>query len=294
MVERNAGPTRKSAVLPGPPASIKVLIRPDTISSPDLGGPEMRRRKFLGLVLLLMAVAPSVALSSDVRVLSGSGVQPAMNEIVPQFERTSGHRVSMVYSTVGEMAGRVQNGEVADMVIASGPQIESLEKLGRVVAGTRTDLAKTGVGLFVRKGASKPDISSVEAFKRTMLASKSIGWNDPAAGAPVSIYMLGAFERMGIANEMKEKTTAFRQRSERFEAVARGDVEIGFNQISEIVAASGVDLLGPLPPAIQHYTLFTAGIVASSANQEAAKALLAFIASPAAKAIMHTKGFESP
>src|SRR4030081_2786597 len=161
----------------------------------------MRRRKFLGLVLLLMAVAPSVALSSDLRVLSGSGVQPVMNEIVPQFERTSGHRVSIVYGTVGEMAGRVQNGEAADVVIASGPQIESLEKLGRVVAGTRTDLAKTGVGLFVRKGASKPDISSVETFKRTMLASKSIGWNDPAAGAPVSIYMLGAFERIGIAKE---------------------------------------------------------------------------------------------
>lgn len=254
----------------------------------------MRRRNGLSLALLFMAAAPSIALSSDLRVLSGSGVQPVMNEIIPQFERTSGHRVSIVYGTVGEMAGRVQKGEVADIVIASAPQIESLEKLGKVVAGTRTDLAKTGVGLFVRKGASKPDISSVEAFKRTMLASKSIGWNDPAAGAPVSIYMLGAFERMGIAKEMKEKTTAFKKRSERFEAVARGDVEIGFNQISEIVAASGVDLLGPLPAAIQHYTLFTAGIVASSANQEAAKALLAFVASPAAKAIMHARGFETP
>ena len=254
----------------------------------------MRRRNGLSLALLFMAAAPSIALSSDLRVLSGSGVLPVMNEIIPQFERTSGHRVSIVYGTVGEMAGRVQKGEVADIVIASAPQIESLEKLGKVVAGTRTDLAKTGVGLFVRKGASKPDISSVEAFKRTMLASKSIGWNDPAAGAPVSIYMLGAFERMGIAKEMKEKTTAFKKRSERFEAVARGDVEIGFNQISEIVAAPGIDLLGPLPAAIQHYTLFTAGIVASSANQEAAKALLAFVASPAAKAIMHARGFETP
>jgi molybdate transport system substrate-binding protein len=254
----------------------------------------MRRREFLGLALLFMTVAPSIALSSDLRVLSGSGVQPVLNEIIPQFERTSGHRVSIVFGTVGEMADRVQKGEVADMVIASGPQIESLEKLGKVVAGTRTDLAKTGVGLFVRKGAHKPDISSVEAFKRAMLASKSIGWNDPAAGAPVSIYMLGAFERMGIANEMKRKTTAFKQRSERFEAVARGDIEIGFNQISEIVAAPGVDLLGPLPATIQHYTLFTAGIVASSANQEAAKALLAFVASPAANAIMRIRGFEMP
>jgi molybdate transport system substrate-binding protein len=106
--------------------------------------------------------------------------------------------------------------------------------------------------------------------------------------------MLGAFERMGIADEMKAKTTAFKERSERFEAVARGDVEIGFNQISEIVAAPGVDLVGPLPAAIQHYTVFTAGIVAGGANQEATKALLAFIASPAAKAIMRTRGFETP
>jgi molybdate transport system substrate-binding protein len=254
----------------------------------------MLRRECLGLALLFVAVAPSVGLSADLRVLSGSGVQPVMNEIISQFERTSGHNVSFVYGTVGEMADRVQKGETADLVISSGPQIESLEKLGKVVSGARTDLAKTGVGLFVRKGASKPDIGSVEAFKRTMLSAKSIGWNDPAAGAPVGIYMLGAFERMGIAAEMKAKTTAFKQRSERFAAVARGDVEIGFNQISEILAAPGVDLLGPLPAAIQHYTLFTAGIVASGANQEAARALLAFIASPAAKAVMQGKGFETP
>jgi molybdate transport system substrate-binding protein len=254
----------------------------------------MLRRECLGLALLFVAVAPSVGLCSALKVLSGSGVQPVMNEIIPQFERTSGHKVSFVYGTVGEMADRVQKGEIADMVISSAPQIDSLEKLGKVVSGSRTDLAKTGVGLFVRKGASKPDIGSVEAFKRTMLSARSIGWNDPAAGTPVSIYMLGAFERLGIAAEMKAKTTAFKQRSERFEAVARGDVEIGFNQISEILAASGIELLGPLPAAIQHYTLFTAGIVASGENQEAAKALLAFIASPAARAVMRAKGFETP
>lgn len=254
----------------------------------------MLRQECFGLALLFVAAAPSAALSSDLRVLSGSGVQPVMNEIIPQFERASGHKVNFDYGTVGEMADRVQKGEVSDMVIASEPQIENLEKLGKVAPGTRTNLGKTGVGLFVRKGAPKPEIGSVEAFKRTMLAAKSIGWNEPAAGAPVSIYMLSVFEWMGIATEMSAKTTAFKQRSERFEAVARGDVEIGFNQISEIVAASGVELLGPLPATIQHYTVFTAGIVASSANQEAAAALLAFIASPAAKAILQTKGFETP
>jgi molybdate transport system substrate-binding protein len=110
----------------------------------------MLRQECFALALMFMAAAPSVALSSDLRVLSGSGVQPVMNEIIPQFERTTGHKVSFIYGTVGEMADRVQTGEVADIVIASGPQIEGLEKLGKVVGGTRTDLAKTGVGLFVR------------------------------------------------------------------------------------------------------------------------------------------------
>ncbi len=157
-----------------------------------------------------------------------------------------------------------------------------------------TDLAKAGVGVFVRKDAAKPDIGSVDAFKRAMLAAKSIGWNDPAAGAPVSIYMLVLFERLGIAAEMKDRTVTFKQRSERFEAVARGDVEIGFNQVSEILAAPGVDLVGPLPPAIQHYTLFTAAIVASSKEQDASRALLRFVSSPDARAVMKAKGFDEP
>src|SRR5262249_4111869 len=158
--------------------------------------------------------------------------------------------------TIGGMTDRVQNGENADVVIVSRPQIETLEKSGRVVADTRTDIAKVGVGVFVKKGAPKPDISSVEMFRRSMLAARSIGWNDPAAGAPVSLYMIALFERLGIAEAMKQKTVTFKQRSERFEAVARGDVEIGFNQISEILAAAGVDLVGPLPDPIQNFTLF--------------------------------------
>jgi molybdate transport system substrate-binding protein len=242
----------------------------------------------------IFTAATQLAVAAEIKVLSGSGVQPVMIELVPKFEQSSGHKVAFDYGTVGGMADRIQRGEAADVVIASGPQIDTLERQGKVVSGSRTDLAKTGVGLFVRKGAPKPEIGSVEAFKRAMLAAKSIGWNDPAAGAPVSIYMISAFGRLGIATEMKPKTTAFKQRSERFEAVARGDIEIGFNQISEILAAPGVDLVGPLPDAIQHYTLFSAGIVASSTEQEASKALLQFISSSAARSIMIARGFEPP
>src|SRR5215470_19798352 len=141
--------------------------------------------------LLLVAALPRTARAVELKVLSGSGVQPAMIEIIPGFEQSSGHKVTFDYGTVGGMADRVQKGEAADVIIASGPQIEVLEKQGKVVGGSRADLAKTGVGIFVRKGAPRPDISSVEAFKHTMLSAKSIGWNDPAAGAPVSIYMIG-------------------------------------------------------------------------------------------------------
>jgi molybdate transport system substrate-binding protein len=230
---------------------------------------------------VLFTAMPNISFSTELKVLAGSGVQPVMTEIIPQFEQTSGQKVTFEYGTVGEMAQRVQRGE-------------SLEQQGKVIAGSRADLAKTGIGLFVRKGAPKPDIHSVAAFKRTMLSAKSIGWNDPAAGAPVSLYMIDALERLGIGAEMKPKTVAFKLRSDRFEAIARGDIEIGFNQISEIVAAPGVDLVGPLPPEIQHYTMFTAGVVVSSKDVEAAKELLRFITSPASRAVMAVRGFEVP
>jgi molybdate transport system substrate-binding protein len=192
------------------------------------------------------------------------------------------------------MAARVQDGERADVIIASGSQVSGLERGGKVVSGSRADLGKSGIGIFVRKGAPRPDISSVDAFKQAMLAAKSIGWNDPAAGAPVSIYMLDAFERLGIAEVMKSKTVTFKERADRFGAIARGDVEIGFNQISEIIAAPGVDLVGPLPAAIQNYTLFSAGIIASSSDKQAARALIQYISSPGARGMMRARGFENP
>ena len=243
------------------------------------------------LILLTADHAPA----AQIKILAGSAIEAAMAVLIPQFEQQSGHKVILDSDgAIGAMTDRVQKGEAADVVIVSEQQIEALQRQGKVVSGSRTDVAKVGVGLFVRKGAPKPDISSVEAFKRAMLAAKSIGWNDPAAGAPVSIYMIGLFERLGIADVMTPKTAAFKQRSERFGAIARGDIEIGFNQISEIIAAQGVELVGPLPGPIQNYTLFAAGIVATSKEQEAANALMRFISSSAAMMTWKSKGFEAP
>lgn len=244
---------------------------------------------------LLFVANPDVATAAQIKILAGSAIDTTMAVLIPQFEQSSGHKVVFDFDgAIGAMTDRVQNGEAADVVIVSGAQIDALEKQGKVVAGSRIDIAKVGVGLFVRKGAPKPDISSVDAFTQAMLAARSIGWNDPAAGAPVSIYMLGVFEQLGIADAMRPKTVAFKQRSERFEAVARGDVEIGFNQISEIMTASGIDLVGPLPAPIQNFTLFAGGVVSASREQEAATALLRFITAPAARPIWRARGFEAP
>lgn len=235
----------------------------------------------------------NVACAADIKVLGGSAVIPPMEVLIPRFERSSGHRVIADFDgAIGAMTKRIQGGEAADVVIVSKQQIALLEKDGKVLVGTGTDFARLGVGVFLRKGAPKPDISSVEAFKRTLLTAKSIGYNDPAAGAPVSIYLIGLFERLGITAEMTRKTVVFKQRSERFAAVARGDVEIGFNQISEILAVPDIDLVGPLPQAIQNYTYFAAAVVSNSKHPDAARQFVTFIAMPTAISVMKAKGFE--
>jgi molybdate transport system substrate-binding protein len=232
--------------------------------------------------------------AAEIKVLAGSAVQPVMNVIIPAFEQQSGHRVVFDYGTVGGMAQRVQRGEKADLVVVSGPQMDALLKDGKVLPQTRLDFGKTGVGVFVRKGDPKPDISSVESFKRAMLGAKSIGYNDPSAGAPVSIYLIGLFERLGIADQMTPKTVAFKDRAERFGAVVRGDVEIGFNQISEIIAVSEVDLVGPLPNAIQNYTVLSMGALSNGEHQDAARALLQYLSTPEIVAIVRSRGFTAP
>ncbi len=254
----------------------------------------------MGLRILTCAIAVLIicgdeATAAEIKLLAGSAITPVMTELIPKFEQSSGHKVlSDLDGAIGAMTDRIEKGEAADVAIVSGAQIDALVREGKVLAGSRVDLAKVGVGMFVQKGAPKPNIGSLEGFKRTMLAAKSIGYNDPAAGAPVSLYLIELFERLGIAEEMKAKTTVFKQRSERFDAVARGDVEIGFNQVSEIIAVPTVDLIGPLPATIQRYTLFGSGIVASGYERDASRAFVSYISSQEAQVTWKAKGFEVP
>lgn len=240
--------------------------------------------------VLLFTIATGAVHGAELKVLCVVALKSAMSELGPQFEQASGHKLLVEYGTAGAVTGRIEKGENADVVISARQQIANLEKNGRIVERTAADVAKFGVGVFVGKGATKPDIGSVEAFKRTLLSAKSIAHADPARGGVTAIYVANLLNRLDIGAEIKPKITVFPPGV--YDSVASGQVEIAFGGISEILADPSVEFVGPLPAAIQNYTVFTGGIVASSKQEAAGKALLQFISSPAASVVMKAKGFE--
>jgi molybdate transport system substrate-binding protein len=242
--------------------------------------------------LFLLVTAGSPAHAAEIKLLSANALEAALVGLLTEFERSSGHKVTGEYRTAGAVADRIQKGEAVDVAIATVPQIENLQTQGRILAGSAVYIVKVGIGVFVRRGAAKPDISSAERFKRSLLAAKTIAYIDPASGGASGIYMASLLERLGIAGEMKPKTKLAAPGGPLDELVAKGDAEIGFSQISEIVAQPSAELVGPLPSAIQNYTLFAAGIVASSKQSGLGKALIEFLASPTTTAALKTKGFE--
>src|SRR5215210_5612120 len=245
----------------------------------------------LGLSLFGIT-AGAIAGAAEIRLLSASALHPAIDALIPHFEKSSGHKITVAYGTAGAVADRVQKGEAADIVISSVPMIDRLQGQGKIVARDRVIFAKVGVGAFVRKGAAKPDISSADAFKRSMLAARSITYPDPAGGGASGIYIASLLERLGIADQMNPKTKLSPSAKVLYASVASGDVEIGFNQISEVLAQPTVEFAGALPSEIQNYTQFSLGVVTGSSQAEGARALVIFLSSPAAQTVLKSKGFE--
>ena len=234
-----------------------------------------------------------LASATEIKCLFPLAFKSSLNELVPEFEKATGDKVTADYGTIGALTARLKKGEAADVVIVSDKQFSELQGLEKIVAGTRVDVAKLGDGAFVRKGAPKPDISSVEAFKQTLLAAKAIAYLDPAGGAPSGIYMAKLMDRLGISVQMLPKTkTKLSTASSLFDVVVNGGADIGFIQITELLAEPRVDFLGPLPIAVQDYTNYTAGLVTTGQQREAGKALIAFITSPQALAVLKKRGFE--
>jgi molybdate transport system substrate-binding protein len=181
---------------------------------------------------------------------------------------------------------RLARGEPADVLIMVGYALDDLAKQGKVVAGSQVELVRSPIGIAVRAGAPKPDISSVDALRRTLLAAKSVAYSDSASGVYVQNEL---FKRLGIADEMKGKSRMIPAEPVG-EVVARGDAEIGFQQISELKPVSGIDIVGPLPSEVQKITVFSAGIATNAKEPAAGKALIDFLASPAAAPVLINSG----
>ena len=229
-----------------------------------------------------------MANAADIKVLSTQATEEAYRELVPQFEKASGHKVATTFTgTLGAMK-RLADGETYDLLIMSSSSIDELIKSGKIVRGSRVDFAKSGVGVAVRKGAPKPDISSTEALKKTLLAAKSIGYSTGPSGN----YIVSMFEKMGIGDQVKPKLKQTPTGVFVGSIIASGDVEIGFQQVSELMHFAGIDYIGPLPADVQYITVFSSGVHAGAKQEDAAKALVKFITAPAAAAVIKKHGLE--
>jgi molybdate transport system substrate-binding protein len=242
-------------------------------------------------VFLAVATTPLQATAAEIKLLGGASMRVLLPELLPQFEKSSGHKVAVEYGTLGAIADRVMKGEAADLVIVTPAQSEKLLKEGRLISGSGATLAKVGYGVFVRRDVARPDLATVEAFKRTLLAAKSIALGDPAGGGPLGVYSAGLMQRLGLAEDLKARTKLFPSGTQVAEAVAKDEAAVGIGLASDAVVVPGLVAV-PLPAEIQTYTTYTLGIVATSKEVDAAKALIAFLASPAAKQALAAKGFE--
>jgi molybdate transport system substrate-binding protein len=219
--------------------------------------------------------------AADIKVLSAGAVRAILTELTPAFEKETGHKVSFEFGTAGQTAQRLAS-EPSDVVILPDARLDEQIKQDRVVAGSRADIARTGMGLGVREGAPKPDISTTEAFKKALLAAKSITYVDPSQGATSGVYFSGLLQSWGIADTMKPKTTLV-SGGYPAERVAKGEVEMVVHQISEILPVKGVTVVGPLPKDIQKVTTYSGGLVTKAKSVEAARAYLAYLMSPAVR-----------
>jgi molybdate transport system substrate-binding protein len=233
------------------------------------------------------------ASGQELKVMTSGAFTAAYRQLAPQFEQRTHYKIATSYGA--SMGGapdsipmRLQRGEPADVVILARPALDELVKQGSVLPNSPVDLVRSSIGMAVRTGAPHPDISTAEAFKHTLLEAKSIAYSDSASGVYLSTEV---FQRLGIATQIASKTR--RTAGSVGAAVARGDVEIGFQQISELLPVPGIDYVGALPADVQRVTIFSAGIAAKSQNPAAARMLIHFLASPEAIPIIVKTGLES-
>ncbi|WP_440531777.1 substrate-binding domain-containing protein [Variovorax sp. YR566] len=258
----------------------------------------LTRRAALPLIAALAlagcgSLGGSKPAGGDIHVMTSGGFTAAYNDLRPEFERSSGRTVKTAYgASMGNaddsIPSRLARNEPADVVILARPALDALVAQGKVVPGSQVDLVRSAIGFAVRKGAPKPDISSVDALKRTLLAAPSIAYSASASG---TYYETELLKKLGIEDQVKPKSR--RILSERVgTVVARGDAALGLQQVSELLPIAGIDYIGPLPAEVQQVTVFSAGVATASKQPDAARQLIRYLNSPAAAPTIAKTGLE--
>ena len=249
-------------------------------------------RALLGIVIASCGALTGAANAADIVVMSAGAAKEAVLPLVEQFARQSGHKVDVSFGTMGLIQEKLGKGERADVLIVAAEIADAMQKSNVIVAESRRPLARTGVGVAVHESAPVPDISTPEAFKGLLLSAKSIVMIDPARGTSGK-HLVEVYQRLGVTEAIKSKMQ-YGQGGTIVTPVGEGKVELGLHQISEILPVKGVRLVGPLPEALQKWTLYTAAITPGSASAAAARELIEFMGSPAAMPVYLAKGFVKP
>jgi molybdate transport system substrate-binding protein len=243
----------------------------------------------VGLGLWVVLAQAGRADAAEIKVLCSNGLKAVMEELVPQFEQRTKHKVVVTFGLSAALKRQIEAGEAFDVAVLTPPLVDDLIKQGTIAAETRTVIARSGLGIAIRAGGRKPDISTAEAFKRTLLDAKSITYaREGASGA----YFAGLMERLGIAQDLKSKIRPAATAEQVGTAVTRGEVELGVLPVSEILPIPGAELLATFPAEVQGYIVMTAGVGASARQGNAARDLIKFLTAPAVLPVLKAKGME--
>jgi molybdate transport system substrate-binding protein len=234
-------------------------------------------------IVIALLVTTGAASTAEISAFISTAIKAATDELLPPFERASGYSIRASYAPSGALIPRFDRGESVDIFLTDAPAIDTLIKQGKI-AGGRIDLARTGIGIAVRKGAPKPDVSTPEALKRALLAAKTVGHAAPAGGSITAAHIQGVFQRLGVAAQVtpKVKLAAGGPNGRVSVLVSSGEAEIGLQQVSELLSNPEVEVIGMLPAELQLATIYSAGVTSSARQAEAAKALIKALTVPSA------------
>jgi molybdate transport system substrate-binding protein len=240
-----------------------------------------------GLVYVWI-MAASLAQAAEIKVIAANAVKGSVQDVASRFEKTSGHKVIMDWGGTEAIARRIASGEVFDVVIIAAPSIDKLVQEGKIAQGSRTDFAKSGIGVAVRTGLPRPDISSAEAVKQAVLKANSVAYSS----GPSGFYLADLFRKLGISDQIKGRVKQPASGVQVGELIARGEADLGFQQISELMHVKGIDFLGPLPAEIQNVTVYSAGLHSAASVPDAARAMMKLLAAPESASIIKKTGMD--